>query len=94
MADDDVHASNVLAFEPPSPKPKLPPYVPLEHKGTVWVIGAPGDYSVFWYSSSGNAADLFGSYKTLQEAQSHAWRYARRTGAVFHRIDVANEERS
>jgi hypothetical protein len=77
----DVRADNVVPFEPLPPK--RPPYRPDAMNGTVWVFGKPGDFAVLHYSSSGDCADVFGKFKTLREAQSAAWREARRRQAIF-----------
>jgi hypothetical protein len=70
-----------LPFEPLPPK--RPPYQPSPMNGEVWTIGTPGDYAVLHYSSSGNSADLIEGFKTLAEAESTAWREARRRQAVL-----------
>jgi hypothetical protein len=56
-------------------------------KGEVWTIGTPGDYAVLHYSSSGNSAGLIEGFQTLREAESAAWREARRRQAIFFRTD-------
>jgi hypothetical protein len=76
----DEEERNVLPFEPLPPKVR---YQPSPMNGEVWTIGTPGDYAILHYSSSGNSADLIEGFKTLAEAESAAWREARRWQAIF-----------